>query len=359
MNRGVPSTLADIDRITDILIMEEEDLAPDSPFKAGGAGARAFYGASASCALAGTELEAYAQELYEESMRCRHGRKNFRVAVGGRTFRANRGRTRSGYRLSLRQNPTETPLLNQLRIRQRPVSELLMGEFLNGGGLVLFAALTGQGKSTLAAATMKSRLEKYGGRLVTAEEPIELPLEGVYSSGAICDQFEVEYDDPDPAKSGFAGAIRESLRRMPAAKPAMLFVGEIRDRETAVETIKASLSGLLVFATIHAESTSSALRRLMALAETDLGAATGGMLGSALRIAIHQSLTIDPSLSGWQRGLYDLDMILSLDDTSQVAISLREGRLSNLNGIAEQQRTQVRLADEHGTGTHEVLRNMR
>lgn len=352
-----PTTRADLDRVTDVYVIEHEGHNPHGAFRPGGEGAFGYYGEHRTARFEGTELAGFAEELYRAALAQRGNRSNFRVTHEGVHYRCQRGLCQSGWQLAFRRNPTTTPTIDDLSIEPKPLVDVLLAEWLNNGGLVLFAALTGQGKSTLAAALLKSRMLKFGGRVVTAEEPPELPLEGFHGD-ATCNQFEVTWDDPDPMKRGFAGAVRDSLRRMPATRPATLFIGEIRDTETAVEAIKAALSGLIVVATIHAEATNTALERLLSLASDGLGNAAGGMLGAALRAVIHQELVLDPSKSGWKRGTYRLDGLICPVQNHPLANALRDRSMQHVPGVQEEQKTAIRLAHENEWEPELLLRRL-
>jgi Tfp pilus assembly pilus retraction ATPase PilT len=354
MHQHAPRDLDELDRFTDFYVLEHEESNPTAPFRPGGEGAFGYYGTPHAFRLGGTSFEAYANALYEEAQRNRRGRSNYRVTLDGRHYRCQRGRSESGWQLALRRLPSTCPRLEDLVIQPKQLVEVLLGEWLLEGGLVLLAALTGNGKTTLAGGIARSLLEHYGGRMVTAEDPPELPLEGFWGGGT-CNQFEVDWNETDPWRRGFAGSVRDALRRMPAARPAYLFVGEIRDSETATEVIKASLSGMLVIATIHAETTKGALERLTTLAEEGLGSASGALLGQALRIVIHQRLHLDPRKQGWERGYYELSALTCTGDTHPIAIALRDRKFAQLNEVVREQNTAIRLSSQNGHSGAELL----
>ena len=114
-------------------------------------------------------------------------------------------------------------------------------------GILLVTGPTGSGKTTTLYAAL-NELNRPDVKIITAEDPVEYYLPGI-------NQCEVK------AKIGmtFARIIRAMLRQ----NPNILLVGEIRDEETANTAIQASLTGHLVFSTLHTNDAPSAVTRLV------------------------------------------------------------------------------------------------
>ena len=114
-------------------------------------------------------------------------------------------------------------------------------------GILLVTGPTGSGKTTTLYAAL-NELNRPDVKIITAEDPVEYYLPGV-------NQCEVK------AKIGmtFARIIRAMLRQ----NPNILLVGEIRDEETANTAIQASLTGHLVFSTLHTNDAPSSVTRLV------------------------------------------------------------------------------------------------
>jgi len=114
-------------------------------------------------------------------------------------------------------------------------------------GIFLVTGPTGSGKTTTLYAAL-NELNRPDTKIITAEDPVEYYLPGI-------NQCEVK------AKIGmtFARIIRAMLRQ----NPNILLVGEIRDEETANTAIQASLTGHLVFSTLHTNDAPSAVTRLV------------------------------------------------------------------------------------------------
>lgn len=152
-------------------------------------------------------------------------------------------------------------------------------------GLLLFSGVMNSGKTTSACALCRERLVKYGGVAVTAEDPIELPLEGEHGPG-VCFQTAAPRRD-----GGFAEAARHIVRW--GAK--IILIGEIRDGSVAAEALRAGVNGHLVISTIHAESPSHAIRRLQALAGEHFDPeSANALMADGLAGIIHQKLVGDP-----------------------------------------------------------------
>ena len=113
-------------------------------------------------------------------------------------------------------------------------------------GIFLVTGPTGSGKTTTLYAAL-NELNRPDRKIITAEDPVEYYLPGV-------NQVEVKH------KIGldFARIIRAMLRQAPN----IILVGEIRDKETAEIAVQASLTGHLVFSTLHTNDAPSAITRL-------------------------------------------------------------------------------------------------
>src|SRR5690606_32486302 len=107
------------------------------------------------------------------------------------SYRAQVGRNAHGSDLQLRVLPKDVPLLSDLDMPEA-WRRLFLDETLFSGGLVLFAAPHGQGKTTTASSMVASRLARFGGMANTFEDPAELPLQGVWGQGGLCIQRQLD-----------------------------------------------------------------------------------------------------------------------------------------------------------------------
>src|SRR5207248_11284564 len=114
-------------------------------------------------------------------------------------------------------------------------------------GIVLVTGPTGSGKTTTLYAAL-AKINDTERKIITIEDPVEYQLKGV-------NQIQVN------TKSGmtFAAGLRSILRH----DPDVVLIGEIRDKETAEIAVQASLTGHLVFSTLHTNDAPGAATRLI------------------------------------------------------------------------------------------------
>ena len=145
--------------------------------------------------------------------------------------------------LDLSQNLTDISKLGFNDINM----ERFMREIDKPNGIILISGPTGSGKSsTLYAALNKLNSEEVN--IITVEDPVEYQLEGI-------NQIQVNSN----VGLTFAAGLRSILRQ----DPDIVMVGEIRDKETADISIRASLTGHLVLSTIHTNDSIASITRLM------------------------------------------------------------------------------------------------
>lgn len=135
-------------------------------------------------------------------------------------------------------------------------------------GLILVTGPTGSGKSTTLYSAL-NEINSEDKNIITIEDPIEYNLEGINQS-----QVHEEIG------LTFAGILRSILRQ----DPNVVMVGEIRDKETAEIAIRASLTGHLVFSTLHTNDSVSAISRL-----TDMGVPSF-LIAASLKLVLAQRL---------------------------------------------------------------------
>ena len=114
-------------------------------------------------------------------------------------------------------------------------------------GIVVVTGPTGSGKTTTLYSALR-RLNTIDSKLLTAEEPVEYDIEGI-----------IQIPVHDAIGLTFARVLRAFLRQ----DPDIIMVGEIRDKETAEIAIQASLTGHLVFSTLHTNDAPGAVTRLI------------------------------------------------------------------------------------------------
>jgi len=141
------------------------------------------------------------------------------------------------------------PDLPELGLRGRGLRSL-QDAILRPHGIILICGPTGSGKTTTLYSVL-SKLNTPKVNIVTLEDPIEYKIPGV-------NQVQIN----PPVGLTFASGLRAFLRQ----DPNIILVGEIRDRETADLAVQASLTGHLVFSTLHTNDASGALPRLLDMA---------------------------------------------------------------------------------------------
>ena len=159
-------------------------------------------------------------------------------------------------------------------------------------GTILVTGPTGSGKSTTLYTTLTA-LNAPEKNIITVEDPVELQIQGI-------NQVQLN------VKAGltFASALKSILR----SDPDIVLVGEIRDKETAIIAIEASLTGHLVLATLHTNSAASTPMRLVEMGlepfmvTSSLSAVVAQRL--ARRLCVHCKEAYDPEeiefvAAGW------------------------------------------------------------
>ncbi|WP_119344386.1 type IV pilus twitching motility protein PilT [Facilibium subflavum] len=157
-----------------------------------------------------------------------------------------------GLQVSMRLLSTHPPDIESLGVPQ----DIYDLSFIKQG-VVLVCGATGSGKSTLLASMMLQRAQKskLGEKIITFESPIEYILP-THINTSVTAQSELPRCLPD-----FAYAVRNALRRTPTA----IMVGEARDQDTISAVIEAALTGHSVFSTLHSQSVTQAINRLLTL----------------------------------------------------------------------------------------------
>ncbi len=135
-------------------------------------------------------------------------------------------------------------------------------------GMVLTSGPTGSGKSTSMYALLQE-VKSDSVNIITLEDPVEYKIDGI-------NQIQVNSD----VGLTFGSGLRSILRQ----DPDIIMVGEIRDRETAELAVQASLTGHLVFSTLHTNSAAGILPRLL-----DMGVEPF-LIASTVRTVIGQRL---------------------------------------------------------------------
>ncbi len=127
------------------------------------------------------------------------------------------------------------------------VYEKFTHDIMKPNGIVIVTGPTGSGKTTTLYSGLK-RVNTIETKILTAEEPVEYDVEGI-----------IQVPVKESVGNTFANILRAFLRQ----DPDIMMIGEIRDIETAQIAVQASLTGHLVFSTLHTNDSAGAVTRLI------------------------------------------------------------------------------------------------
>lgn len=195
-------------------------------------------------------------------------------------------------------------------------------------GIVLLTGPTGSGKTTTLYATLR-RIGSAEVNIMTIEDPIEYDL-SASGAGLVISQSQVNL------KKGitFASGLRHILRQ----DPDVVMVGEIRDTETAKIAIQSSLTGHLVFSTLHTNDASAAVTRLVDLGVEPylVSASLNAVLAQRLVRHLHQSCGgtgCEECLHTGYRGRTGLFELLVINEAIRALIA-RDGDVQSIREAA-------------------------
>src|SRR5690554_450515 len=134
----------------------------------------------------------------------------------------------------------------------------------NPAGLVLVVGPTGSGKSTTLYAGLQTLADDGRRKVITVEDPIEYSIDNVQQT---------------PVRSDIGFNFADAMRAFVRQDPDIIMVGEIRDKETALEAIRASQTGHVVLSTLHSNDAVDSLQRLY-----DLGIHPNSIAGELLAV---------------------------------------------------------------------------
>ena len=174
---------------------------------------------------------------------------SYSVEDGGQSsirFRVNVFLQRGEISCALRLIPSEIPTLEKLNLPP------ILREFTKASqGLVLVTGASSEGKSTTLASLINEINQSRTGHIITIEDPIEYIFK---DDKCLIEQREVYQDT-----KSFKSALRASFRQ----DPDVIMVGEMRDPETIATAITAAETGHLIFATLHTNSASQTIHRIV------------------------------------------------------------------------------------------------
>jgi twitching motility protein PilT len=166
----------------------------------------------------------------------------------GVNFRLNIFRDRDGLAFVMRVLASNIPPIEEVGL---PSEKIWQDITALKRGLVLVTGVTGSGKSTTISSLINHVNLHRKTRIITLEDPVEFLFE---SNSSMVSQRQIGQD-----VASFSDGLRSALRE----NPDVIFVGEIRDTETASLALSAAETGHLVFSTLHTRDAKGALSRIV------------------------------------------------------------------------------------------------
>lgn len=256
--------------------------------------------------------------------------KDWTLLISGVQFRVARRVSVAGPVYYLRRAVRAIPTLKDLGMRWDVAERLLSPDFTHG--LVAICGQMSSGKTTTACAAIADRLAAHGGHATTIEDPPELPLHGPHGEG-LCYQFAA-------GECSFSELLVDQMRN---AGPKILFLGELRRNEDAVEALRASINGHLVFVTYHATNVADALLRLDTMCNPVCGGMTRMLMAQGVKLVIRQRL----------EGLIPKRRLVAQSlwvDSKAIQATIHDGRYMHLEDAIEGQARAALNARQHPGG---------
>ena len=214
---------------------------------------------------------AFSASIYERIDK--HHEMDLSFLCGQTRYRANFSKQQGTQSFSFRVVPQRIPKLDDLQLPST-ISALVR----EPRGLLLVTGASGQGKSTTACAMLQEVNETVPLRIITIEDPIEYLFE---ERQCQFEQREVGVDT-----ESFAAGIRNAMRQ----DPEIIFIGEIRDRNSTQAAMQAAETGHLVLATLHADSAIEAIDRIREFYTAEEQATASALLSRTLNAIVCQRL---------------------------------------------------------------------
>src|ERR1700739_2877084 len=189
------------------------------------------------------------------------------------SFRLSAFLQRGSASAGVRDPPHHVPRMGELML-----PEVLKDLAMERRGLILVVGAAGSGKSTTIASMLDHRNELATGHILTFEDPIEFLFRNKKS---IVNQREIGAD---------THTLEHALRNAMRQAPDVLFIGEIRDRDTMTAALAYALSGHMVVATLHATNSAHALNRVISFYPTESRFALFQDMAVAVRAVVSQRL---------------------------------------------------------------------
>lgn len=208
--------------------------------------------------------------------------------------------------------PVDIPAFDSLNL-----PPVLKDVIMEKRGLILMVGATGSGKSTTLTSMLDYRNENTSGHILTLEDPLEFLFKNKKS---IVNQREVGNDT-----KAFQVALKNALRQAPD----VIFIGEVRDKDTMGMAIAYAQSGHLCIATLHANNSYHAMSRIISFYPLDNRPALLADLSVTLKCVISQRLIKTPS--GGRAACVEV-----LLNSRHIAELIEKGELNEIKDAMEQ-----------------------
>ena len=211
----------------------------------------------------------------EEEAKVKRGKElDSSYQTKGYRFRINIFYDIDGIAASIRALPLEIPKIEDIGFPNNVWEDIIKRSY----GFILITGITGSGKSTTIASLIEKINETRQCRIITLEDPIEYLFK---QKKALISQREIGRD---------TGSFSDGLRAMMREDPDVIFVGEMRDRDSISRTLTASETGHLVFSTLHTRDTVGSITRILDYFPTDRENEVRNQLSLGLSYIISQKL---------------------------------------------------------------------
>lgn len=231
--------------------------------------------------------------------------------LSGNRFRVNVYKNKNLYSAAFRLIPNQIRSISELGLPQVTYELIKVPQ-----GLILFTGPTGSGKSTSIASMIQEINLNYNKHIVTIEDPIEYVFPKAKS---MVNQREIGQD-----AYSWTRALRELLRQ----DPNVVFVGEMRDFETIAATLTVAETGHLVFSTLHTNSASQTIDRIIDVFPEGQQNQVRSQLASVLTAVIAQRLI--PVSKGGRKAVFEV-----LVATAGVKNAIREGKTYQIDNMIQ------------------------
>ncbi len=230
------------------------------------------------------------------------------------SFRINAFRDRDGLACAIRVLPKSIPEVSSIGC---PSPEVWKELVEMRQGLLIVTGITGSGKSTTVASILQHINQQRSVRIITLEDPIEYVIE---SGKALISQRELGKHIKS-FHQGFRSALRED--------PDIIFVGEMRDRETTALALSAAETGHFVLSTLHTKDAKGAITRIVDMFPYERSIEVSTQLSFSLSCILAQKLI--PRANGKGRRV----AMEVLKNIPAVANLMRTGRLQQIYSTME------------------------